>query len=73
MSICTMKQKGYQVDQILNELRESVKNDKILSDNSGRDFIKTVANELSSQLGDLVRYLSNKLPDKIYLMWFQNP
>ncbi len=64
--------KGYQVDQILNELRESIKNDKVLSDNLGRDFIETISKELPSQRGDLVRYLHNKLPEKTYLKWVQD-
>lgn len=63
--------KGYQLDQILNELRESIKNDKVLSDNLSRDFIETIAKELPKQRGDLVRYLHNKLPEKTYLIWVQ--
>lgn len=63
--------KGYQVDQILNELRESLKNDKILSENLGREFIEYVAKELTSQRGDIVRYLNNKISKNTYFLWTQ--
>ena len=61
--------KGYQLDQILSELRESVKNDKILSKNLGRDFVELVVKDLHSQRGDLVKYLRNKVPGKTYFEW----
>lgn len=61
--------KAYQIDQILNELRDSIGKDKILSKNLGQQFIETIVKELPLKRGDLIRYMNNKIPERTYLVW----
>lgn len=59
----------YQLEQIMKEMKFALKNDSIIRDCLGEDFINGIIEELSSQKVDVIRYINNKFNDKIYLNW----
>ena len=61
--------KEYQLEQIINELKFSLRSDNVLRENLGNDFIDGIVAELSSQKGDAIKYIHNKLSGKTYLNW----
>ncbi len=63
------KIKAYQCDKILEELRHSLKCDKILRTNFGDTFVQDIERKMSQDKIDVVQYLNNKLPQKTYFIW----
>lgn len=59
----------YQLEQIINELKSSLYSDNVLREKFGNDFVDGIAAELSSQKGDVIKYINNKLSGKTYLNW----
>lgn len=61
--------KSYQLEQILNELRDSLQSDKILREVLGTSFVESVASNLKKEKGTIVRYLNHKIPKDQYYSW----
>ena len=61
--------KSYQIDQILDELSNSIQSNKILIEKFGEEFVLEISNSIKKDKGDSVRYLYHKIPERTYYDW----
>lgn len=61
--------KPYQLEQISQELQESIKKDNILIKNLGNEFVSTVSDRIKHDKTDIIRFIKNKINGKTYFYW----